>query len=801
MKNRNKKFGVMIFLIAFSLFSSCDTSSTQPYKISFEANGGTPAPDYVLVWRGGKIEIPEPMIKTGYGFGGWFKEAALVNEWDFATDTVTGNITLFAKWDINYYTANFNADDGDPAPNHQNIAHGSKVVPPPEMIRTGYTFDGWYKEETFTNKWDFSIDTIAENITLFAKWLENFIVTFEANGGSSEPSQQNIAHGSKVVLPPEMTRIGYTFDCWYKEDTFTNKWDFSIDTITESITLFAKWLENFTVTFEANGGIPSPSHQNIAHGSKVVPPPVIIKTGCNFGGWYREAEFINLWDFYSDMITENTILYAKWDPPFLVPGANFNAKMRWLDTDTNVQSDNFYIIEVDSDLIISPLLLSFNGKNNIIIAFIGIDSRRVIRLNTTREPLFTVGNGVTLILDNNLDLQGSNLSSSSLIKVNSGGNFILNHGSKITGNKSYYQGGGVYVDSYGSFTMNGGEISGNTVSASVPLSVINPITSSGGGVYVNSHGIFTMNGGEILNNISSSTGTGLNHLTFLSCGGGVYVNGFFIMNDGKISGNSSFATHSNGGSYITSNSYGGGVYVNNNGIFTMNGGEISGNTVSASGSLTSRSCGAGVFINNGTFSMNNGKILSNICTTAREARGGGIFLSGGNLTMYDGKISGNISGSGGGVYVNSNGIFTMINGDISDNIANSNSTSQWNFGGGGVHIERGTFSMSNGEIYGNTSIIDSTGIGDPYLGFGGGVYINSSIFHKTGGTIFGYTEGNSKSNVVRTSSGVIRQGHTIHFNHSNSIYRMGKNSTLEPTDNLSLNGTINPPTWSGNLDY
>ena len=36
--------------------------------------------------------------KNGYTFHGWCKDAAFTNSWNFDADTVTGNITLYAKW-------------------------------------------------------------------------------------------------------------------------------------------------------------------------------------------------------------------------------------------------------------------------------------------------------------------------------------------------------------------------------------------------------------------------------------------------------------------------------------------------------------------------------------------------------------------------------------------------------------------------------------------------------------------------------------------------------------------------------
>jgi uncharacterized repeat protein (TIGR02543 family) len=44
------------------------------------------------------VALPEAMTKTGYIFGGWYKEVAFTNQWNFATDTVTAAITLYAKW-------------------------------------------------------------------------------------------------------------------------------------------------------------------------------------------------------------------------------------------------------------------------------------------------------------------------------------------------------------------------------------------------------------------------------------------------------------------------------------------------------------------------------------------------------------------------------------------------------------------------------------------------------------------------------------------------------------------------------
>ena len=104
-------------------------------------------------------------------------------------------------------------------------------------------------------------------------------------------------------------------------------------------------------------------------------------------------------------------------------------------------------------------------------------------------------------------------------------------GGRITGGTA--NGGGVMV-SAGSFTMNGGEISGN--------SALGDMDIGGGGVCVNGRAAFTMNGGTITDNSAFE-------------GGGVYVSrtASFTMSGGAITGNT--ATKNNGGGVFTSESF------------------------------------------------------------------------------------------------------------------------------------------------------------------------------------------------------------------------------------------------------
>ena len=273
-----------------------------------------------------------------------------------------------------------------------------------------------------------------------------------------------------------------------------------------------------------------------------------------------------------------------------------------------------------------------------------------------------------------------------------GGAFTMN-GGEISGNTAGGAGGGVLVLNSGTFTMNGGSISDNKANA-------------GGGVYLENGGKFIMNGGTI-------GGDGDGDANTAKYGGGVYVNkgGTFNMIDGKIIRNA--ATEGGGGVYVT-------AYDILNSIFNMSGGEISGNTVEGGYG------GGGVLVIvdeplskpnslNITFNMSgDAKIINN---TVGSGAGGGVFVYGSNATPTSGtgKVTFNMSGEavisgntvgggsgGGGVCLFYYATFNMNGGTISGNTVGGN-----NVYGGGVYVyEKGTFRISNGIIYGSESEIE-----------------------------------------------------------------------------------------------
>jgi uncharacterized repeat protein (TIGR02543 family) len=137
--------------------------------VTFDSQGGS-AVSAATAIPGTTITDPAAPTRPGYAFIGWYKEAACVTPWDFSTDTVTADITLYAKWTAGpTHTVTFDSQGGS-AVTPATAIPGTTITAPAPPTRSGYSFAGWFKEAACTNAWDFSTDTVTADITLYAKW-------------------------------------------------------------------------------------------------------------------------------------------------------------------------------------------------------------------------------------------------------------------------------------------------------------------------------------------------------------------------------------------------------------------------------------------------------------------------------------------------------------------------------------------------------------------------------------------------------------------------------------------------------
>ena len=213
------------------------------WVVTFDPNGGTPVPLAQEVEYGHTATKPvEPTLK-GYTFDGWYLDGE-EEPFDFGT-TITSDITLTAKWEINKYTVTFDSYGGSKV-DPQVVEYGLYAQEPEEPTLKGFTFAYWYLDDE-NEAYDFDTTPITSDITLTAKWnINKYTVAFNTDGGTPVPPAQEVEYGLTATEPAAPEKTGYTFDGWYLGD---EKYDFSA-AVEQNITLTAKWQKKtFTVKY------------------------------------------------------------------------------------------------------------------------------------------------------------------------------------------------------------------------------------------------------------------------------------------------------------------------------------------------------------------------------------------------------------------------------------------------------------------------------------------------------------------------------------------------------------------------
>lgn len=204
------------------------------YTVTFNTKGGSTIDEMQLLENS---VIPRPMdpTRTGYTFDGWFSDPRTTIPYNFDTP-VTRNVTLYAKWIPLTYTVAFNTQGGSPVESATVEYNDAVTEPTEEPTRPGYLFDGWYQDAECTVLYDFDT-AITGDITLYAKWVTAYTVTFITSGDQVDPV--TVKSGSQLSKP-DATHPNYTLVTWYTDSTYSEEYNFSAS-VTGNLTLYAQW--------------------------------------------------------------------------------------------------------------------------------------------------------------------------------------------------------------------------------------------------------------------------------------------------------------------------------------------------------------------------------------------------------------------------------------------------------------------------------------------------------------------------------------------------------------------------------
>ena len=296
-------------------------------QITYHANDGTEQTTIQTFdsSRYVNLKANNAFTRTGYEITKWNTTAdgSGTVYYPGNSDKLTDNLDLYAVWQLKNYSLSYNyyTDNGSSLsgvtkannPSSYNVETPTITLQAPS--KTGYTFEGWYREREFINPVTEITQGSTGDIRLYAKFsLIPYTITYELDGGTNgdNPSTYNVTTSTFTLQAP--TKDGYTFDGWYRESEFINRVTRITQGTTGEITLYAKFtLTNYSITYVLNGGVNgnNPSAYTIETDSFALSMPT--KNGYHFDGWYSESNFVNQVTEITKGTMGNITLYAKFE--------------------------------------------------------------------------------------------------------------------------------------------------------------------------------------------------------------------------------------------------------------------------------------------------------------------------------------------------------------------------------------------------------------------------------------------------------------------------------------------------------
>ena len=322
------------------------------YAVTFNANGGyfwyedmtTTTSWYsfgCLLGDG----YPWPSNKDEhFEFDGWYLEPECINEVNEEEYIVKNDITLYAKWKklcIITFDANggYLWDDESSTTYEQKYDIGALVSGYPwATINDDHKkFDGWCLEPECINEINVDEYVAESDVTLYVKWKDCNLVTFDANGGYFMDDESWITFSKKYDIGSAIGMDGYPwpsindehkeFDGWYLEPECVNEVNVEEYIVESDVTLYAKWKYLYIITFDGNGGFiygneSLPQYQvKVVAGETIPYNPNVERADEHlvFAGWYLEPECINQVEYmYQYIPSEDMTFYAKWEDCYIV---------------------------------------------------------------------------------------------------------------------------------------------------------------------------------------------------------------------------------------------------------------------------------------------------------------------------------------------------------------------------------------------------------------------------------------------------------------------------------------------------
>ena len=229
------------------------------HNVSFVINNpSATTPTTLTVAEGAAVERPADQLIGCQHIAGWYKDAGLNEEWDFASDKLgESDRILYAKWETKTYTITWLDEFGDEidqttvdcgtVPSHADLYK-------PSTAACSYEWRGWNKTLVAANA-----DATYKSLG-FTQVPKRYAITFVTGTGATAINPIELEVGSAVVAPANPTREGYTFNGWIP----------AVPSVmpAKDVNCVAQWTINtYTVTWKNADGSILETDENVAYGT------------------------------------------------------------------------------------------------------------------------------------------------------------------------------------------------------------------------------------------------------------------------------------------------------------------------------------------------------------------------------------------------------------------------------------------------------------------------------------------------------------------------------------------------------
>lgn len=670
----------------------------EKFKVEFNAQDGAPAPGTQYIPNGGKVAKPsQDPTRLGYSFGGWYASPVFSGSaWNFDNDTVTGNMTLYAKWTKKDYTVAFSVVGGGtsgtlkarPEGGFENttgsvsVAHGASVTFTADPAES-YEVDSWSSNVTVTpstDKKEAKLLNVTETTdkTVWVKFKKVYKVTFNVVGGtggtlkakvdgSNIQSGNKVEHGKKITFTA-VPDTGYEVKEWTVDGNVVSghtSTSYELSSIDSNKTVKVKFkLKEYTVKFSvaegegklngvygsqnntAENGHGEMTLTNVPHGSTIT-FTATPEYGWKVKDWTASAGTLSgggTGTTATLTVTDNATVKVKFKKITTVNGGDGAWKL--LKKVVEIADNNAIItingeIEATNDTGNSGEITLGTLANKLTIQS---GSSAVLDANG-KSRIFKVEGGKTLTLKN-LTLQNGAVPNPPYGSRGGGGGILVDGSTVRMSNctikdckagEQKTSGGAICIDGAGAKVyIAGGEISGNRANRGGGISI------SGGKLYINTDDNGDPNDSStqtnITNNLVADNGWG-----YRGDGGAIYSesNSELKLHNTKISRCGSKTPRN------PSTTKGGGLYIDG-GTAVLTSVEISHGIFETIGGWYQSVRGGAIYSENAdvtlgksgtpTYScyIHHNTIRGNDSSGAFE--GGGIYSYRGTLKIYGGKI-------------------------------------------------------------------------------------------------------------------------------------------------------------------